>query len=51
VAVGQGGILVGGEEAPAPLQERLFRQPGVASIKSSVVLREVKYDTALPVPG
>jgi DNA-binding Lrp family transcriptional regulator len=32
------------------LQERLFRQPGVASIKSSVVLREVKYDTALPVP-
>jgi DNA-binding Lrp family transcriptional regulator len=33
------------------LQERLFRQPGVASIKSSVVLREVKYDTALPVPG
>mgnify|MGYP006277659959 CR=1 FL=1 len=33
------------------LQERLFRQPGVASIKSSVVLREVKYDTALPVQG
>jgi Lrp/AsnC family leucine-responsive transcriptional regulator len=33
------------------LQDRLFRQPGVASIKSSVVIREVKYDTALPVPG
>jgi Lrp/AsnC family leucine-responsive transcriptional regulator len=31
------------------LQEKLFRQPGVASIKSSVVLREVKYETALPV--
>ena len=31
------------------LQERLFRTPGVASVKSSVVLREVKYETALPV--
>ena len=31
------------------LQERLFRQSGVASVRSSVVLREVKYETALPV--
>ena len=31
------------------LQEHLFRMPGVASVKSSVVLREVKYETALPV--
>ncbi|MCA3220571.1 MAG: Lrp/AsnC family transcriptional regulator [Pseudomonadota bacterium] len=31
------------------LQERLLRQPGVASVRSSVVLREVKYETALPV--
>ena len=31
------------------LQERLFRMPGVASVKSSVVLREVKDETALPV--
>ena len=31
------------------LQEHLFRQPGVASVKSSVVLRELKYETALPV--
>lgn len=31
------------------LQEHLFRTPGVASVKSSVVLREVKYETALPV--
>lgn len=30
------------------LQERLFRTPGVASVKSSVVLRELKYETALP---
>lgn len=30
------------------LQEHLFRQAGVASVKSSVVLREVKYETALP---
>ena len=33
------------------LQEKLFRQSGVASVRSSVVLREVKYETALPVPG
>ena len=33
------------------LQERLFRQSGVASVRSSVVLREVKYETALPVQG
>ena len=31
------------------LQEKLFRQTGVASVRSSVVLREVKYETALPV--
>lgn len=31
------------------LQEKLFRQSGVASVRSSVVLREVKYETALPV--
>lgn len=31
------------------LQDKLFRQPGVASVRSSVVLREVKYETALPV--
>ncbi len=30
------------------LQEKLFRTPGVASVKSSVVLRELKYETALP---
>jgi DNA-binding Lrp family transcriptional regulator len=30
------------------LQERLFKMPGVASVKSSVVLRELKYETALP---
>lgn len=33
------------------LQERLFRTPGVASVKSSVVLRELKYETALPIDG
>jgi DNA-binding Lrp family transcriptional regulator len=31
------------------LQDKLFRLPGVASVRSSVVLREVKYETALPV--
>ena len=31
------------------LQEKVFRTPGVANVKSSVVLREVKYETALPV--
>lgn len=31
------------------LQGKLFRMPGVASVKSSVVLREVKYETAFPV--
>lgn len=31
------------------LQAHLFPMPGVASVKSSVVLREVKYETALPV--
>ncbi|MFO1338786.1 MAG: Lrp/AsnC ligand binding domain-containing protein [Burkholderiaceae bacterium] len=32
------------------LQERLFRLKGVASIRTNVVLREVKYETALPLP-
>jgi hypothetical protein len=27
----------------------VFRIPGVASIRTNVVLREVKYETALPV--
>lgn len=31
------------------LHEVVFRIPGVASIRTSVVLREVKYETALPV--
>jgi len=31
------------------LQEKVFRTPGVANVRSSVVLREVKYETALPV--
>ena len=31
------------------LQTTLFRQSGVASVRSNVVLREVKYETALPV--
>jgi DNA-binding Lrp family transcriptional regulator len=30
------------------LQEHLFRAAGVAHVKSSVVLREVKQETALP---
>ncbi|WP_414654502.1 Lrp/AsnC family transcriptional regulator [Ideonella sp.] len=32
------------------LQERLFKLKGVASIRTNVVLREVKYETALPLP-
>ncbi len=32
------------------LQSHLFTLPGVASVRSNVVLREVKYETALPVP-
>jgi Lrp/AsnC family leucine-responsive transcriptional regulator len=32
------------------LQERLFKLKGVSSIRSNVVLREVKYETALPLP-
>lgn len=32
------------------LQDKLFRTPGVASVQSSVVLRELKYETALPLP-
>ncbi|PZP28381.1 MAG: AsnC family transcriptional regulator [Roseateles depolymerans] len=31
------------------LQQRIFKLPGVASVRSNVVLREVKYETALPV--
>jgi len=31
------------------LQQHIFKLPGVASVRSNVVLREVKYDTALPV--
>jgi Lrp/AsnC family leucine-responsive transcriptional regulator len=32
------------------LQSKVFRLPGVASVRSNVVLREVKYETALPIP-
>lgn len=32
------------------LQNRLFKLKGVASIRTNVVLREVKYETALPLP-
>jgi len=32
------------------LQSAIFKLPGVASVRSNVVLREVKYETALPVP-
>jgi DNA-binding Lrp family transcriptional regulator len=31
------------------LQSQIFKIPGVASVRSNVVLREVKYETALPV--
>lgn len=31
------------------LNERVFTLPGIASVRSNVVLREVKYETALPV--
>jgi DNA-binding Lrp family transcriptional regulator len=31
------------------LHDKVFRTPGVANVKSSVVLREIKYETALPV--
>ena len=31
------------------LQQHIFKLPGVASVRSNVVLREVKYETALPV--
>ena len=31
------------------LQQQIFKVPGVASVRSNVVLREVKYETALPV--
>ena len=32
------------------LQDRLFKLKGVSSIRTNVVLREVKYETALPLP-
>ncbi|MCH7343226.1 Lrp/AsnC family transcriptional regulator [Pelomonas sp. CA6] len=32
------------------LQAKVFKVAGVASVRSNVVLREVKYETALPVP-
>lgn len=32
------------------LQSKVFKVPGVSSVRSNVVLREVKYETALPVP-
>ena len=32
------------------LQERLFKLKGVSSIRTNVVLRDVKYETALPLP-
>lgn len=32
------------------LQHKIFKVSGVASVRSNVVLREVKYETALPVP-
>ena len=32
------------------LNEVLFRIPGMKHVKSSFTLREVKYDTALPLP-
>ena len=38
--------------APAslkPIKTALNKVPGVANVKSSVVLREIKYETALPV--
>ncbi|MBV8124025.1 MAG: Lrp/AsnC family transcriptional regulator [Burkholderiaceae bacterium] len=31
------------------LQQRIFKVSGVSSVRSNVVLREVKYETALPV--
>ncbi|WP_077036035.1 Lrp/AsnC family transcriptional regulator [Pelomonas sp. KK5] len=31
------------------LQQQIFKLPGIASVRSNVVLREVKYETALPV--
>jgi DNA-binding Lrp family transcriptional regulator len=31
------------------LQQNIFKLPGVSSVRSNVVLREVKYETALPV--
>ena len=33
------------------LKERLTRVPGIASIKSSFALNQVKYETALPLAG
>ncbi|HEY1092516.1 MAG TPA: Lrp/AsnC family transcriptional regulator [Burkholderiaceae bacterium] len=31
------------------LQSKVFKVPGVASVRSNVTLREVKYETALPI--
>ncbi|MBX3680289.1 Lrp/AsnC family transcriptional regulator [Cognatazoarcus halotolerans] len=31
------------------LQKRIFGIPGVASVRTAVVLREIKYDTVLPI--
>jgi len=31
------------------LNQVLFTLPGVANVRTSVVLREIKYETALPV--
>jgi len=31
--------------------DELTRIPGIASIRSSFALKQVKYDTALPLPG
>lgn len=31
------------------LRQRIFTLPGVAKVRTAVVLREAKYDTALPV--
>ena len=33
------------------LNEVIFKIPGVRQVKSSFTLREIKYDTALPLPG
>jgi len=46
-------VIAAAEATGARITNRVvagtFRTPGVANVKSSVVLREVKYETALPV--